>query len=407
MGGKALQKKKKGIPFFWIFYFLFVLAMVAFWFRVVKYVNESLVLYEQSQPANTMEKVLDQFRETGLEQYVTIEGEISRFEKEADYAAQFQGDVRGKILFYLLAKGYQDPSAPRYELFADAEHIGFCTLKEVSAEPFFLNLLTMSEWELDKVELEAVSGDQEVEITIPDSYQALINGIPADDRELTGEPTVSPEFTYVAAYVPVPSFVTYKTGGMLHSPKVEIKDQSGQTVLTVDGEGAEDATAELASGEDAICDVERKGDKLKVTIKGFQESEMPKELAAMALENTERYTNFFSVDLPGSRASVSPIKDMFPEDSYYLDLADTYRREDMWMYSSHDEPVFRNETVNHYIRYSDELFSCEVYFDKDMRLHKTGKIKVDTTNFRLYYGLLNGEWKILDMVTLLGNEGAE
>ena len=76
----------------------------------------------------------------------------------------------------------------------------------------------------------------------------------------------------------------------------------------------------------------------------------------------------------------------------------------MWMYSSHNDPVFRNERVDHYVRYSDELFSCEVYFDKDMLLHKTGKIKVDTTYFRLYYGLLGGEWKILDMVTLLGNE---
>ena len=74
------------------------------------------------------------------------------------------------------------------------------------------------------------------------------------------------------------------------------------------------------------------------------------------------------------------------------------------MYSSHNDPVFRNERVDHYVRYSDELFSCEVYFDKDMLLHKTGKIKVDTTYFRLYYGLLGGEWKILDMVTLLGNE---
>jgi len=398
---------KKGFPFFWVFYLLFVIIMVVFWIWVVKYVKESLVLYEQSQPANTMEKVLEQFRQTGLEQYMTVDGEISRFETAADYTAKFQGDMSGKILFYLLAKGYQDPAAPRYELFADGEHIGFCTLKETSAEPFFLNLLTMSEWALDKVELESVSGEESVEITVPDSYQVSINGIPVDDRELTGEAFVPQEFTYVSEYVEVPSFVTYRAGGMLQKPKIEIRDRSGQTVLEVDGKATDGTESESGISNGTAYEISRDDRLIKVEIKGFPESEMPSELSNMALENTERYTNFFSVDLPGCRGSVSPIKDMFPSNSYYLELADTYRREDMWMYSSHNAPVFRNETVGHYIRYSDDLFSCEVYFDKDMLLHKTGKVKVDTTNFRLYYGLLDGEWKILDIVTLLGNEAAE
>ena len=404
---KGRSKTKKGFPLFWICYLLFVIIMVSFWIWVVKYVKKSLVLYEQSQPAKTMDTVLEQFRQTGLEQYMTVDGEISRFEAAADYTAKFQGDMRGKILFYLPAKGYQDPAAPRYELFADGEHIGFCTLKETSAEPFFLNLLTMSEWTLDKVELETVSGNEGVEVTVPDSYQVYINGIRADDRELTGEVFVPREFTYVSGYVEVPGFVTYRTGGMLQEPKVEIRDRSGQTVLEMDGNAADESGSESGISYGTAYEIQREDQLLKVEIKGFPESDMPLELSDMALENTERYTNFFSVDLPGCRGSVSPIKDMFPSNSYYLELADTYRREDMWMYSSHNAPVFRNETVGHYIRYSDDLFSCEVYFDKDMLLHKTGKVKVDTTNFRLYYGLLEGEWKILDIVTLLGNEEAE
>ena len=76
----------------------------------------------------------------------------------------------------------------------------------------------------------------------------------------------------------------------------------------------------------------------------------------------------------------------------------------MWMYSDHSTPVFKNESVSHYVRYQEDFFSCEVYFEKEMKLTKTGKVKVDVTNFRLYYGLLDGEWKILDMVTLLTGE---
>lgn len=388
-----MAKKKKGFPFFWTFYLVFVIIMVIFWIRVVKYVNEGLIRYEACQPEKAMEKVMDQFRENGLTQYLSEPAEISRFEKAEDYSAKFQDQLRGKILFHLPAKGYQDPSAPRYELFADGEHIGYCSLRETSAEPFFLNLLTMSEWELDGVELESLQGDKSVEITVPESCQVFINGILADERELTGEVSVSQEFTYVEAYVEVPKFVTYRTSGLLSDPLVEIRDKSGNTILTVKGEEISNTDYEVKINDKTTS----------VIARGFQESEMPADLSEMVLENTKRYTNFFSVDLPGCRGSVSPIKDMFPADSYYLDLADTYRREDMWMYSSHNAPVFKNESVDHYIRYSEDLFSCEVYFDKEMLLHKTGKVKVDTTYFRLYYGLINGQWKILDMVTLLSD----
>ena len=72
-----------------------------------------------------------------------------------------------------------------------------------------------------------------------------------------------------------------------------------------------------------------------------------------------------------------------------------------WMYSDHDAPVFMNESVSHYVRYTEVFFSCEVYFDKKMKLKKTGRDKIDTTHFRLYYGLLDGSWKILDIQTLL------
>ena len=97
---------------------------------------------------------------------------------------------------------------------------------------------------------------------------------------------------------------------------------------------------------------------------------------------------------------MKPIADMFPKDSYYLELADKYRKEDMWAYSAHIEPTFENENVSEYIRYSDELFSCEISFDKRIVL-KTGAVRVDTTHTRFFYGYVEGGWKILDMQTIL------
>ncbi len=49
-----MAKKKKGFPFFWTFYLVFVIIMVIFWIRVVKYVNEGLIRYEACQPEKAM-----------------------------------------------------------------------------------------------------------------------------------------------------------------------------------------------------------------------------------------------------------------------------------------------------------------------------------------------------------------
>lgn len=371
--------KKKRFPFFWCFYLLFVVALAVFWFCIVDYVKKSLLVYEANQPDQKMEEVMERLKETGLEEYLQVSDDISRFETRENYLQEFHSRVDGRILFHTRAKGYQDTSAPRYELYADGELFGYVTLKEASSEPLMV-ILTLSHWDVDRVELIQADAKESVKVTVPDSCQVKINGITMDEREITDGGQMPEEFVYAAAYVEVPKLVTYETSGLLAKPAIQIVDQNGAVVEAQE---------------------ERNGQQTVVSLGQFSETEMPADLAAKVLENAERYTNFFSVDLNGCRNSVGPIKDMFPDDSYYLELADTYRREDMWMYSSHNAPVFRNEEVSHYIRYSEDFFSCEVYFDKDMLLHKTGTVKVDTTHFRLYYGNLDGQWKILDIVTLL------
>lgn len=379
------RRAKKGFPVFWCLYVLFVAAMIVFWIAVVGKVKENLLIYEDSQPDKKVDGILAQLKESGLEEYLQVTGEISRFETKENYSREFAGRVENKILFAAKAKGAQDTAAPRYELYADGDLIGYFTLREASSKSLMV-FLTLSEWELGTVEVIPATAQEAVKITVPDSYQVKINGISVDERELTDGNEMPEEFVYAAAYVEVPRLVTYETKGLLEQPNIEILDQNGVKM----------EAAMQRNGRETIVELGR-----------FAETEMPGDLAAKVLEQAERYTNFFSVDLAGCRNSVSPIRDMFPEDSYYLELADTYRREDMWMYSSHNAPVFRNEEVSHYIRYSDDLFSCEVYFDKDMLLHKTGKVKVDTTHFKLFYGNLNGEWKILDIKTLLDDAGKE
>lgn len=379
------ERKRRKFPVFWCLYLLFVAAMLVFWFCVADYVKRGLVRYEENQPDRKIEEIMDRLRETGLEGYLTVEEDISRFETPEVYSREFHDRVDGAILFCTSARDQQSTSAPRYELYANGDLVGYINLKEVSSQPLLV-FLTLSQWDLDTVEIIPPTASESVQVTVPEAYLVRINGQQADQRERSGDPETSEEFEYVASYVEVPKLVTYEADGLLERPVVTVYDQNGAPVS---------------------CQEEYEDGRLRVFVSQMQETEMPQELREMALKNAERYTNFFSADLPGCKSSVKPIQDMFPEDSYYLDLAETYRREDMWMYSAHSAPEFQNEKVEAYIRYSEELFSCEVSFDKNMYLTRVGSTRTDTTHSRFYYGLLNGEWKILDIKTLLEEEQEE
>lgn len=377
MTGRTMNGRKR-ISGFWIGYFLFVAAMVLFWFAVGEYVKNGLVQFEESQPANTMDALVASLEQEGFDRYLTV-GELSRYETAEEYAKVFEGVMAGKTISYAPSGGYQDPAAPQYEIYADGEPIGTVMLKEVASKPL-LKLLTISKWEPEQVEFAALPADHVAEIVAPVGYQVCLNGIPTEERDKAGSGEIPEEFTYASAYVQVPAFETYRVEGLIGSPQITAYDRTGKGVAVEREE------------EDKVIHA-------KVAV--FTESEMPGELSAMALDQVERYTNFFSGDLPGCHSSVAPLKDMFPADSYYLEMAETYRKEDMWMYSDHDTPRFKDELVGHYIRYNEELFSCEVSFTKEMLLTKWNSMREDKVNFRLYYGLIDGAWKIVDMQTLL------
>ena len=234
-------------------------------------------------------------------------------------------------------------------------------------------ILTQQEWAVENIEAVYETGDKAITITAPDNYSVFINGVKLDSRELTGNVTQIDALKYAAEYVTVPQLVEYKVDGLLSEPEVTIyNNQGGQVMFETDDNG-------------------------NIVIDTFMTSAIEPELSATVLQNAKNYSNFFSKDLDGCSNSVAPIAYMFPADSYYLELAENYRLNDMWMYSAHQAPVFANETVSNYIVYTPELFSVEVYFEKNMVLTLNGEARQDIVNSRYYYADIDGSWLIVDM----------
>ena len=88
---------------------------------------------------------------------------------------------------------------------------------------------------------------------------------------------------------------------------------------------------------------------------------------------------------------------MIPAGSYYIQMAENYRQQDMWTYSAHQPPVFSNEEVKDYKVYSEDCFSVNVVFDKSMILKLNGQERVDHNDQVYYYVKIDGKWLIADM----------
>ncbi len=372
------MKRKKVSPFL-LGYLFFLLTCVTFWAFVVASVYECLIRYEAAQPEHVVEGLIDQIRRDGVDSVFPAGSPPTRFETEDFIAAYQEERIQGKTLSWRQDKSSYNVTSPVYQIYADEELLGVVSLREVSSEPLMF-ILSLSEWAVDSAELAAAEGQESITVTVPEGCSVLLNDVPMGVKELTGNVQIPGQFRYAQDYVAVPKLVEYQVMGLLEKPSVKVLDASGKPV--------------------EYEEVSKEG-HTAITADSFPVSEMDGQLASQVLENAERYTNFFSADLPGCRASTKPIADMFPEDSYYLTLAETYRREDMWMYNEHGTPSFTDESVTNYIRYSEELFSCEVFFEKHIPLTKGNSTRIDTTHMCCIYGYLDGAWKILDMQTIL------
>ena len=369
--------KKKKFPVFWVCFAVFIAVMAVFWVVIIANVKKSLVIYENSQPEYTVEKYVERFRDGSILDSLDFAQSTSRFEDAGIYRTRYVDGLEGKAITYEKVQTSYDAKHPVYNVYADDSLIAEITLKETASKPLMF-ILTQQSWDVDSVKAVYGTGDKGVTITAPDTYSVFINGVKLDSRELTGNITQIEELKYAAEYVSVPQLVEYKAEGLLNEPEVTVYNNQGELVMYTPDENG------------------------NITIDTFTTSPIDSGLSAAVLQNAKNYSNYFSKDIDGCSNSVAPIAYMFPADSYYLELAENYRKNDMWMYSAHETPVFTNEMVSNYIVYTPELFSVEVYFEKNMVLKLNGENRQDITNSRYYYANIDGNWVIVDMQSVTG-----
>lgn len=365
------RKKKKEKSKFWFGYRIYVGVLALLVVVMCFAVWGTMKKYEAAQPEKIIEQIISKFEKGDVSDIkMVVKG--NKFEKDVDFSGQFKEMVAGKKLTYKSSSESYDSLAPEFDIYVGEEKIAKISLKSVK-EYKKMAILVLSDWEVTAIEPSIKVGNYQMNVTVPEIYKVAINGVELGKEEQKEDSKPMDGFEYVVEYVEAPTVVSYEVTGLMNIPE-----------LTVNGK--------VISAEE----IANKDGKLEYKT-SFTTEEIDAELAAYVLNAAETYSNYFSKDLDGCSVSTAPIAHLFPVNSYYIGMAETYRQQDMWMYSAHQPPVFSNENVYDYIVYSDKCFSVKVVFDKSMILNLNGEERIDHNDQIYYYVKIDDKWLIADI----------
>ena len=230
------------------------------------------------------------------------------------------------------------------------------------------------------------NGDQvstfDLAFTIPDNFEIKWPG--KDLSLFETERVVLNKYDDYRLFAEMPGLVKYEIKGLLKVPELEIRDNLGNPV-----------------------EPEFIGNRFEIT-EQTPLKEVPQEILVDAdpVGSVEMWSLFLSNDLKGTRHGFGIIKEYLVPDTYLYKNAEAFAKSiDITFASTHETPVFIEEGVSNYVRYSDNLFSCDVYVNKEMNVitnyeKKIVNDKINSTFFFCYY---EGKWRIAGLIA----KGAE
>jgi hypothetical protein len=240
------------------------------------------------------------------------------------------------------------------------------------------------DWNVENVEAVLEVETQDYSIWVPDTYQVTVNGVTLTEAELTGEKEEHPELANALAYADIPEIVEYQVPGLIYQPEIRIYDAAG-------------------------AEVEYEPDEAGNVFVGYAHfDELPQAYYDTALLMARTWDDFLTDDLEGASHGLVVIQQYLIRDSYYWNIAVDYANGiDITFISPHTllDPPCSNIRLTDFVLYSENCFSCHVYFEKNMCLTVTGQTSVNTIDSTFYFvqyddtddGVDNPHWTIVDM----------
>ncbi len=230
------------------------------------------------------------------------------------------------------------------------------------------------------------SGDvieaMDVAFVLPDNFKVEWNG--NDFEKYVTERKPIQKYADYTDFAKMPVLLRYEMKGLLKLPELEITDNFGQR-----------------------AEYEFKGNYFEITEQATL-AEVPENVIAQAdpMSSVKMWSLFLSDDIGGSRHGFTSLRKYLVPGTDFYEYAEKFADSiDITFVSNHSSTKFVEERVSNYIRYAENLFSCDIYLNKEMYLttsYEKGNC-YDLIDSTFFFCLYDGKWRIAGQRARLEN----
>lgn len=370
-----------------IYLLVIVIALVSIFFYVrgvmVEYENasaDSWILSELKDAAKKKGDIYDYLKNSCFGGAAKDMGDPKA--REDRFSSLINGDLEVKLNPYSY-----DSAKPVYDVLSQGKPFLTVCVEEGQTRTK-LGILTMSDWNLqysllrndDSTFRPSESGKYSCTVSIPQGFTLLIDG-----KEYTQSPAREEsidDFKFIEPYTSVPKYQVYEFDGIGFEPGFAVKNNGGEEVaLSADRKNNYKAAAEFTATAEAKKVITANMDPL---------------------EMAQLWSKFMTDDIGGKYHGFDTVVEecrLLKDTSLYTQGKDWSRGVDVQFVSVHTLKGFSKSKVDNYVKYNDNLYSCDVYTEKNLVL-KTGASRTDVFDNRMFFAKIKGEWYLIDMFSL-------
>ncbi len=357
---KAAKKKKlnRFSKFIIIYSVTALIVMTAVWGVLYVFLSD----YEEGRPAAAMDRIMADFNANDIDKVLSSASlTTNEFENQDIIAAFLKSKLEGQEISYRKSNGEYSETTPIYIVYSGDAPVARIELIEKNK-----NFFKFTKWQLGSISTYNVSqknSEKTVNITVPSGSTVLLNGVTVDAKYIKKDSITFDPCKNISEFVTVPTMTEYEVTGLMCEPDITVTYKN--TPLSLSGEN------------------------------GVYTCEYPKDDALLAAQQStiintaETYGKYII-----NRTPLSNLKKLM------VGRANTYISDipAVWAFLSGKQYTyeFKNESITNFKKYSDQCFSCDVYYD--LYVNWGYGSKTYETSLTYVYVLIDGNWYVADFI---------
>lgn len=369
------KKKKKMTGYKKSLLIWFLLLLIASEACLI-YVSTTLKMYEKGNIEGYMTSLIKDMKTASkvgnINKYLSYNKVESKYEKNSSFEEGYKELFNESKLSYK-----KNDKESTYDIYADDTMIASVTLDSKKVRR--LGILSFEEYSIKEIETYSKNGIYNIDVYVNSNYDLYINDIKVSDDDLLSKEEIK-EYSEVYDKVDLPYENHYKITNLTKKPKIKVMNGNNEVKVTNEKSTYYGVSYFKTDDKDAAFS--------KLTNKDYD-----------PLTFAKNWSLFLTADLPGERYGLYTLTPNLVEGTALYKRAYSWATNvDITFTSMHtlDKDTFTNVKMNGFTVYNENVFSVDIYLEKNMTL-VNGEKRVDTLNDTFYYAYIDGAYRLITM----------